>query len=129
MKKTDGNKNDDIEIVYAMIQEKAQELEEGQKAGDATIVEGANREDGINKYMDPNNELMEMSIQSHYCGFDPDTGLAVRVVNGKKILVDKELMKEYRDERIRTGKPVIKGFELSKESNQSENKKNDENIR
>lgn len=125
MKNTGGNKNGDIEIVYAMIQEKAQELEEGQKAGDATIVEGANREDGINKYMDPNNELMEMSIQSHYCGFDPDTGLAVRVINGQKILVDKELMKEYRDERIRTGKPVIKGFELNK----SENNKNDENIR
>lgn len=102
------------EIRCAIVQERANNLEKGEKVGDATTVTSAGRKEGINIEQAVGqaiSELININVQDHQCGYDPKTGLSIRVIGGQVVKVNEKAMKEISEKRNRTGKPMktVKG--------------------
>lgn len=96
-----------MEIVFSIIAEFTNKLEKGQKPGDATQVQAAAQKDGIETSVEHIvDELIQTKVKDHDCKYDPETGLSVRIVDGKVIKVNEKVMKEISEERKRTGKTI-----------------------
>lgn len=96
-----------MEIVFSIIAEFTNKLEKGQKPGDATQVQAAAQKDGIETSIEHIvDELIQTKVKDHDCKYDPETGLSVRIVDGKVIKVNEKVMKEISEERKRTGKTI-----------------------
>lgn len=96
-----------MEIVFSIIAEFQNKLEKGQKPGDATQVQAAAQKEGIETSIENMVEdLIQTKVKEHDCKYDPETGLSVRIVDGKVIKVNEKVMKEISEERKRTGKTI-----------------------
>ncbi len=62
---------------------------------------------------------IETTAQDHLWGFDPNTSEGIRVVNGKKIKGDSEIMKKEYEDRISAQK-VKKSESKSRKSSKNE---------
>lgn len=101
-----------MEIVFSIIAEFQNELEKGQKPGDATQVKAAAQKEGIEASVENMVEdLIQTKVKDYDCKYDPETGLSVRIVDGKVIKVNEKVMKEISEDRKRTGKTIktVKG--------------------
>ena len=84
-----------MEIVFSIIAEFQNQLEKGQKPGDATKVQSAGQKDGIETSVEHIvDDLIQTKVKNHDCKYDPETGLSVRIVDGKVIKVNEKIMKE-----------------------------------
>ena len=96
-----------MEIVFSIIAEFQNKLEKGQKPGDATQVQAAAQKEGIETSIENMVEdLIQTKVKEHDCKYDPETGLSVRIVDGKVIKVNEKVMKEISEDRKRTGKTM-----------------------
>ena len=93
-----------LEIVCSMIVEVQNELSKGQKHGDATKVEKAGRTDVIGEKIA--EELIQATVKNHEFAQDPETGLTVRIVDGKVVKVNEQLMEEVIETRKKQGKSI-----------------------
>ena len=108
-----------MEIVFSIIAEFQNKLEKGQKPGDATKVQAAAQKEGTETSVEHIvDELIQTKVKDHDCKYDPETGLSVRIVDGKVIKVNEKVMKEISEERKRTGKTIktVKGPKIDLQS-------------
>lgn len=96
-----------MEIVFSVIAEYQNKLEKGQKPGDATKVYAAGEKENIESSVEQMvDDLIQTKVKEHDCKYDPETGLSVRIVDGKVMKVNEKVMKEISEDRKRTGKTI-----------------------
>ena len=103
MKNPEAQKHEDIEIVCAMLNEKTNKLERGEKPGDATEVGIYGSKDGVDINIE---ELINNGIGTYEINYYPEKGSAERVFNdGTKGKVENiEKIKEIYKERKEAGR-------------------------
>ena len=102
-----------MEIVFSIIAEFQNKLEKGQEPGDATKVQSAGQKEGIETNIEHIlDDLIQTKVIDHDCKYDPETGLSVRIIDGKVIKVNEKVMKEIAEDRKRTGKSIKTDKEL-----------------
>ena len=93
-----------IQIVCSILAEVQNQLEEGQKPGDATKVKAIAQKDDIAEHV--MEELMQTVAKDNECRYDPETGLAIRIVDGQIIEANAEKFKKIDEQRKNSGRKV-----------------------
>lgn len=97
----------EVEVVCSILAEKANELSEQQKNGDATIA-GEHGEITISDEQIKNilDAFIHSKVIEHECDFDEKTGVSVRIIDGKTVKVNEKLMKETLETRRKQGREI-----------------------
>lgn len=97
----------EVEVVCSILAEKANELAEKQKNGDATIT-GEHGEITISDEQIKNilDSFIHSKVLEHECNYDEKTGLFVRIVDGKTVKVNEEIMKDTLETRRKQGREI-----------------------
>ena len=93
-----------LEIVCSMIVEVQNELSKGQKHGDATKSQNSGRKDVIGEQIA--EQLIQATVKDYNFAKDPETGLIVRIVDGKVVKVNEQIMEEVIETRKKQGKSI-----------------------
>lgn len=98
--------NDMARVVCSIIAELTNKLEKGKEPGSATLSGANGEKDLVSEDMVKNvqESLMNIKVEDHNVGYEKETGIAVRNVNGKNQLVDKDYMKKIYKDAKRSGK-------------------------
>lgn len=98
-----------FKVVCSMLNELDNKLEKGKKAGSATLAGTNGEKDSIDvqKLNEIQESLMNITVESHGVGYDKDTKMAIRNVNGKNQLIDKSYMRKIYESAKRSGKSMI----------------------
>ena len=87
-----------LDIVCSLIQPVREHLLKGEKAGDATEVVSYGDKETEKLQGQIVNEFMSANVSLHQWGYD-ENNLPTRIVNGKKIRINENLMKQLVEDR------------------------------
>ncbi len=87
-----------LDIVCSLIQPVREYLLKGEKAGDATEVVSYGDKETEKLQGQIVNEFMSANVSLHQWGYD-ENNLPTRIVNGKKIRINENLMKQLVEDR------------------------------